>query len=51
MKRKRAHDDKAIRKYEQKDQPLPKINDDDDDDDDRSTKTFEVCFCFSKIRL
>jgi len=40
MKRKRAHDDKAILKYKQKDQPLPKIK---DDDDDPSTETFEVC--------
>jgi hypothetical protein len=36
MKRKRAHDEKSILKYEKKDQPLP------DSDNDEQTKTLEV---------
>jgi ATP-dependent RNA helicase DDX54/DBP10 len=38
MKRKRAHDEKLIFKYNQKDQPLPEIN----QDNDQQTKTLEV---------
>ena len=41
MKRKRAHDEKAILKHEKKDQPLQSI-DDENDDDDEGTKTLEV---------
>ena len=37
MKRKRAHDEKAILKHEKKDQPLPAIH-----DDDEQMKTLEV---------
>jgi hypothetical protein len=40
MKRKRAHDEKSILKYEKKDQPLPSIHD--DSDNDEQTKTLEV---------
>lgn len=40
MKRKRAHDQKAILKHEKKDQLLPAIDDENDQDD--QTKTLEV---------
>lgn len=40
MKRKRAHDEKAILKHKKKDQPLPNIDDENDSDD--QTKTLEV---------
>lgn len=40
MKRKRAHDQKAILKHEIKDQPLSSIDEENDHDD--QTKTLEV---------